>query len=208
MDNKYCTNCGVECMQSMRTCYECGNEDFSDTPVTIKPKTSSLSAEQPVASNPQKPMPWETSSAGKPPLVGVRGWLLFFVIIIVFISPIYAGYEIKNLVELIADPKFPSGVLKNWMVAIACAAALLVLYGVYAGVQLWSVKSGAVKTAKTYLVVAAVLPWVICLIFLQFLTGPEIFKNMGGEVIGGMIFSGIWYWYLASSRRVKDTYNL
>ena len=79
-----------------------------------------------------------------------------------------------------------------------------------AGIALWSVKSGAVKIAKTYLLIF--LGYSFISMFLPFTVALPFQDNdvMIAEVAKGMIrpllFFGIWFWYLNVSKRVAATY--
>ena len=82
---------------------------------------------------------------------------------------------------------------------------------VYAGLALWRIRPGAVRTAEIYLLcflcyqgIAAVLP---------FLAGLPASANHGlteavyKNLTRGLLYFGLWYSYLNKSKRVKATYN-
>lgn len=135
---------------------------------------------------------------------GVKGWLLFLCIILTIINPLltifmyFAKYKGFNALYYfgIADT--------FWII-------LITLFGMYAGINLWTVRSNAVKVTKIYLLALAG--------YALFITGYTFFILMPqnpsaydiGTAIGGMIrliaFSVIWYQYMLKSKRVKATYR-
>jgi hypothetical protein len=87
----------------------------------------------------------------------------------------------------------------------------LIAFSIYAGVGLWSIRPGAVRTAKKYFlfylgyaVIAAALP------FMAGLPSAANEAVIGGAVkgtLGGLVSFAIWYSYLNKSERVKATYE-
>lgn len=143
-------------------------------------------------------------------LQGVRGWLLFFCVTLVFLNPLatlgFFGYSLSQIVP--AFDRLP-GLL---VVAIADGVASLALMSlsVYAGISLWRVRPNAVKSAKTFLLagVAYVLisPLLILLsglpIGVAASTLPDAYLSAGRS----LVYYAIWFNYLRTSKRVQATY--
>jgi hypothetical protein len=83
-------------------------------------------------------------------------------------------------------------------------------FGIYAGVKLWRIRSGAVTTARIYLL--CLLAYNVGSLGLPFLLGlpSEYSQRLLMEAVPGfvptMIGIAIWYSYLTQSRRVRATY--
>ena len=84
-------------------------------------------------------------------------------------------------------------------------------FGMFAGIQLWRIRPGAVQAAKKYLycalgyhVIGIGLPWIAGL-------PPEDTKPMivAGirDTMRGLIHFAIWFSYLNKSKRVRATYT-
>ena len=123
-------------------------------------------------------------------LEGVHGWLLFFCVILVIISPL------ANFLEAAKYKNLPWGA---WILALALEG-----FSIYAGVELWRVAPGAVKKAKAFL-------WT----YLAFtVTGGVAFLSLSDEAtakdladtLRSVVFFCFWYLYLIRSKRVKNTY--
>jgi len=144
-------------------------------------------------------------------LAGVRGWLLFFCINLVILSPVvsliflYVGYNgIGEYAYL-----FPRLVPVATIDSVATVA--IVLFGIYTGVGLWRVRDGAVRVAKTYLIVnlaygfAGVILQIVSIYPLEI--DSSYFSDMAQSAVRATIFTAIWYSYLNRSRRVHATYG-
>jgi hypothetical protein len=160
--------------------------------------------------NEQTP-PLPNQEANPTPYKGVGGWLLFFCIVLTIIGPLVGIFNLASgfatcypLLE-----RFPALILLLLVDTILSLA--LIAFGIVTGIMLWRVLPNARKIAKIYLwsslgyaVIATILPFVVGL-------PQETYKAMLPEVIGtlfkGMIFFGIWFSYLCTSKRVKATYE-
>ncbi len=142
-------------------------------------------------------------------LVGVRGWLLFLCIILVFLYPLSLLRGINfRAVEEIQDeyPRAMTIALIDSFVVVA-----LIVYSIYTGIRLWRVRPRALANAKRFLLVA----WI------YFLTGRlAIFvvgfpKEVNALVLRRLLwqlpmFSVLvfgWWEYLTRSKRVAATYR-
>jgi len=84
-------------------------------------------------------------------------------------------------------------------------------FGLFAGIQLWRIRPGAVLTAKRYLFCALMsqaveigLPW------MTGLPAEDIRTMVAANVrnaVRGLIPFAIWYSYLNVSKRVRATYS-
>ncbi|MBN2052673.1 DUF2569 family protein [Candidatus Woesearchaeota archaeon] len=139
--------------------------------------------------------------------VGVKGWLLFLCVVMTILSPLASLSRMMTGCESARQASHISGV--NTLVTIDTIFSLvLIALSFYAGVGLWSKRSGAVKTAftffKTYL---GYLAW--CLfspVLLPSRYQAAYFGAILPLVIGGLIGYWIWTSYLKKSKRVKATY--
>ena len=131
---------------------------------------------------------------------GVGGWLLLFVIILVFITPLYL------LFDVIVNPSFysfSSGVYDLaslvWVFAVA-------IWSIVVGVSIWTRKEKAIIYAKEFLIVSLVLTIVFTFLYLDLYTAEEQ-GVLFTDVFRSLIFFGIWFSYLSASKRVKNTFK-
>jgi len=141
---------------------------------------------------------------------GVGGWLLLLCCVLTIFSPLgtlanlIASYEESALYFDV----FPG--IKKVIYIDTFLSILLMIKSVRAGIALWSVKPGAVKTAKNYFLIFT--GYCIVVFFLPFTAGLPSEANdvmlLEGffELIKSSVFFGIWYSYLNVSKRVKATY--
>ena len=140
----------------------------------------------------------------------VGGWLLLFCISLVFLSPLITIYNLVSSYQALNMyfDLYPG--LKIIGVSDGIMSAMLMLFGISAGVSLWRIVPGAVKTAKIYLMISA--GYLVFAAFIPFAVGlpakfneamiPEVVKSS----IKGFMYVVIWYSYLNASKRVKETY--
>ncbi len=153
----------------------------------------------------------ETSST----LVGrqytkVGGWLLFFCIGLTILAPLVTLFSMAVSLKQASQysGQFPG--LMSMTVIDTILSVALMAFSIYAGVGLWTLRSGAVQTAKKYLL--CYLGYFAIAAFLPFMAGlpssavdamiPEVAKN----TVRGIIYFAIWYSYLNKSVRVRGTY--
>ena len=80
---------------------------------------------------------------------GVGGWLLFFIIYVTILKPVWIGYlAFHEWNQYRSEPTPVSFPLLQitWPIRIAIS-----LFGIYSGVALWRVQPGAVRIARAYL---------------------------------------------------------
>jgi hypothetical protein len=155
----------------------------------------------------QQVVPAETHAM--PQYRGAGGWLLFFIFSLTIITPAFQCYIAYN--EWTQYNAAPSSVLFNVFAVDLSMRAILIVFGIYAGIQLWRVKPGAPRIAKTYLMAIFVQQIVLVLIGLwtvsKVAAGPENIGNVIIQPVRSFIYVAIWYAYLNRSRRVASTYQ-
>ena len=146
-----------------------------------------------------------------PKYKGVGGWLLFFCLSLTVFSPLI------TIIALIASYTDAFRLLDSFpgVMAITVIDTFLDLvvmaFSVYAGVSLWRVKPGAVRTAKRYLL--CLLAYVAVASILPFMAGlpSDVNEVLIAEVIKGasrqVSYVAIWYAYLNKSKRVMATFE-
>jgi hypothetical protein len=151
--------------------------------------------------------------AGSPPRYrGVRGWLLWLCFGLTVISPIWTLVNLSRTWEELS-PYFARFPRLEVMTIIDNSLSLgLMVFSIYAGMQLWRVRPHAVPTAKKYFVCLLVYQGIASV--LPFMAGlppeanQEMFKQVIGDGIRAVIGVAIWYSYLNKSQRVQATYAL
>lgn len=132
-------------------------------------------------------------------LKGVGGWLLFFIITLVFIGPIY------QLLDFFLYPQFyfygevlaPSSVVY---------AILISGWMIFAGVSLWAKNKKAVIWAKEFLIAMLVLS-IFSSIYSYGFFSSEDYSLILYDVFRGIVYFAIWFSYLNVSKRVKNTFK-
>lgn len=206
----FCTQCGSKNPDDARFCHKCGQSIWQ------APKESPVSA-KPIGLNEISPIPIPSSSQnhvrGKRngSLNGVGGWLLLLCISLTILSPLHGLANIMKEWNY-AKPlfEFYPGLNLAVTLEVLCSIALTA-YSIYAGSELWSVKLGAVKVTKNYLVTSLfyllVSPFVFAAIAdLPSAFNDEIAKEGAKNAILGILSFAIWFTYLNKSKRVRATY--
>lgn len=142
---------------------------------------------------------------------GVGGWLLFFCISLTILSPLTSLVSYTNNFNQIESLfiQFPG--LKTVSYIDIILISCIMIFSVYAGIALWSIKKDAVKIAKTYLM--TFLVYIIISSILPFLAGLPSSVNDAmitptvTSAIRSIIYFGIWNSYLNKSKRVMATYS-
>lgn len=142
---------------------------------------------------------------------GVKGWLLVLCLALTVFSPLVSIINLSSGYYMTSDffPAFP-GVEKIFYLD-SLLSLIMIILGVRAGLALWTVKPGAVKTAKTYFLI--LLAYSVVAAALPFMAGlpSEVNYAMLPEMVVGLlqslIFFRIWFSYLNRSKRVRATYS-
>jgi hypothetical protein len=159
---------------------------------------------------PSLPPPISTAIVDEPGYKGVGGWLLFFCVSLTILSPAITFVSLARSYG--ASSRFFSqfhGLLVITVLDTILSTALMA-FSIYAGVCLWKVRPGALRTAKTYLfcllayfAVAAVLPFMAGL---PSAANAAMLPVVVLSSVRGLIYFAIWYSYLIKSKRVQATY--
>jgi hypothetical protein len=145
-------------------------------------------------------------------LVGVKGWLKFFCIVLTVISPLLMLGQISlNWRE--TEPylsTFPN--LRTAAVLENCFLLAMMGFSILAGSALWSRKHGAVDLTKKFLVVSLAYSMVSPFLLIALTNLPaevnnEIVKEGIKGAIRGIVFFTVWFSYLKVSKRVRHTYR-
>jgi hypothetical protein len=146
----------------------------------------------------------------QPRYKGVGGWLLLFCLGLTIFAPLIT---LANLASAFNDASKVASRFPGLMTVItidALMATAIMAFSIYAGVSLWSIRPGAVKTAKTYLVVFFV--YTVLEIPLMLMAGlpseanEQLLKGSAAGLLRAVLYVGVWFSYLTRSRRVKATY--
>jgi hypothetical protein len=140
-------------------------------------------------------------------LTGVGGWLKLFVVVNLYITPVF--FALQSLLALVgfaalADDYpslMPIGLLEVGV------GGFLVWKWIEIARSLRDVQPGAVREAKTWL--GRTLAIRLAVVPLDFLTGLDAEDLMLGavkSVVLGLLGFAIWYSYFSVSKRVKATY--
>jgi hypothetical protein len=147
------------------------------------------------------PPPLPSEAFFQPRYKGLGGWLLLLCLILAVFNPLWLVLGLFN----------PKGLRTQFVDVLAAIDAvgfvLLNIGSLYAGLKLWRIRPGAVKTAKRYLL--CTIGFVAFHMILTFMFGAQSARyktedyTETAKTIG---FNAIWYLYLLRSRRVKNTY--
>jgi len=142
-------------------------------------------------------------------LVGVRGWLLFLCIILVFFYPLnlLRGINFRAAEEIQDEyPRAMTIALIDSFVVV-----VLIVYSIYTGVRLWRVRAGAVANSQRFLVIA----WLYFLLSRLSIFAVGFPPDLNLLVIRRLlwqlpIFTALvlaWWIYLSRSQRVAATFS-
>jgi hypothetical protein len=152
---------------------------------------------------------------------GVGGWLLFFIFTLVFFGPIAriwgVAHGYRRFAEGLATVPHPYSV-RAFYFAEVLVGFVLCAYGMFAGIQLWRARPGAVARAKQFLLVylgLAFVDYVMAIIWLVLMMpngrrSLALSKFLGDATYRRPLSAGfyvtLWYAYLWTSVRVRLTF--
>lgn len=143
---------------------------------------------------------------------GVKGWLRFLCILLVFILPLLSVVVVVQSYEQTSDSFSYYDGLEALFYAETVVILAIMGFGVFAGMSLWKMKQGAVK--KTFIFLWLYLGHFAVFTFLypmviDFSSRQEgiYWEKVLRLVIAKVAFAGIWFWYLKKSKRVEATFN-
>jgi len=141
---------------------------------------------------------------------GVKGWLLFFCIVLVILGPLYTLGNLANgysAASRLAD-RLP-GLMTATIIDTIVSLAVMML-GMFAGICLWTERPNAVAIAKAFLVVRLVYSVFAISLFMAILppaASDRFLPSATISVVKTLFFVGFWYAYLRRSKRVRATYS-
>ena len=128
----------------------------------------------------------------------VRGWLLVLCAVLLIWQPLNLGLTMAGLVDELAR-RGPG------LAVILLARLLAAGLGIAAGLSLLQLKPGAATIAKASLVYSAIVDVVV------YATPYSPNNRPPGDatiiLVASLVYYGIWFAYLARSKRVKATYE-
>ena len=142
---------------------------------------------------------------------GVYGWLLVLCLMLTVVGPLISAWLVANEYAQFS-PYFSSS--RGLQVAIFVSIAITacsVVFGIYAGLHLWSIRPRAVNTAKNSLLFGLAADIVTTV--LQIAAGPvsgadgRLVNEVTISVIPSLIFFTVCLAYLNKSTRVHATYQ-
>ncbi|MBA3035013.1 MAG: DUF2569 domain-containing protein [Desulfobacterium sp.] len=141
------------------------------------------------------------------PLYGVKGWLKFFVVINLYVSPvIFVLRYIMAWVGFTIIAKRHPGIIPVGLIETVITG-FLVFKWIQIARRIRDIAPGVIQEVKLWLKI--VLAWSILNIPLVFMTGMDADDLLPGAIKGiitSLIAFAIWYSYFNVSKRVKATY--
>ena len=149
-------------------------------------------------------------------LIGVRGWLLFFCISLVFINPLI---NISLIILYTANQHNTSTIfplLNTTLIIDLVITSLFSLIGIYVGIKLWIIHSRAISNANLYLNSLLIYSIISFLAYFIVIASYDVsFNSTSVKFLGDNFRSTIysigyvivWKLYLKNSERVKNTFG-
>jgi hypothetical protein len=156
------------------------------------------------------------STAGGPE--GVKGWLLLLCVNLMILIPAFSLYQTNCIVDILFLPQYRI-LLSIWSrnyyyfnIAMIFIMLFVAVYSFSSGWRLWSIKEGAIRSAKNFLIVQLSLT-LVTLTFQHIMTsssaGIGYFSDqIVVQALTSILYFSVWYTYLVKSRRVFNTYGL
>ncbi len=151
------------------------------------------------------------SQIRKGPEPGVKGFLLFFCIVLIFLTPFVAIYNLINDYQNASgDFDYIPG-LRLFLIVESGLRAFVILFSILAGASILSLWNGAVRLTKAYLITflcSLVLGMALLFSLVEF--PPDyydlVLTKVAYETIGSLIYFVVCYLYISFSRRVRATF--
>ncbi len=141
------------------------------------------------------------------PLCGIHGWLKFFVVVNMYIAPVFFGIQqimgFTGFAMLAED--YPGIIVVGLIEAVV--GIFLVVKWIMIARRLRDIVPGVVQEAKRWLLIA--LAWNVLstpLVFLSGLDAEDVMVGAVKQLVGGIMAFAIWYSYFNVSKRVRATY--
>ena len=142
---------------------------------------------------------------------GVGGWLLVLCLMLIGVGPLISAWFMAHEYAEFAPYFAGSRGLQAAIFASIAITICSVVFGVYAGLRLWSIRSGAVNTAKQALLFGLAAD--IVTTFVQIAAQPSatadgrLLHEVTMSLIPSLIFFTVSFAYLNRSTRVHATYE-
>jgi len=141
----------------------------------------------------------------------IGGWLFFFCFLITVSIPLGVIYKVifSYIKSHIYFHQYPG--LEIVFYIDSCLSVALAVLSIRAGIAMIRIKPNAVQNAKNFLLIY--LAYTVIVSLLPFLSGLPKETNiaMVPTIISSackyLFYSGIWFWYLNVSKRVRETYK-
>ena len=191
---KYCASCSNECPATLRFCPRCGHTQFNSSPRQNNHNQSGIYDPSNI-NNPYNPNNNANSSSK---YYGVKGWLKFFTILMVFVWPIINAASIVFVLYLLRENLIPENE-KNYFIFSLCAYLCVIVGLMYSGLKIWKIETGAISHTKKFL-------WI--LLFYNIFDGIyySIAYSKVELGISGIFWTAVILVYFYKSKRVKNTF--
>lgn len=146
---------------------------------------------------------------------GIGGWLAFFCVILLVISPganyLYYTETQKSLEEARAVNPVLAQQLADFLRPLTLAPLLMIGVSFVTGIMMLARAPGAVLVAK----IVTFIPLLVGIGSLLMVNNSTLPKEVNDgmrqgamqDIFRGLVFCGIWFTYLCRSVRVKNTYG-
>ncbi len=141
---------------------------------------------------------------------GVRGWLLVLCLMLTVVGPAISVWIVGREFDALAA-RFATSRGAQWATIVSIALTTCsVLFGIYAGVRLWTIKPQAVRVAKAALLFGLAVD--VCTTTISTVLGTvspadnELLDVVLLNLAPSLVFFTVCLAYLNRSRRVEATY--
>ena len=193
-----------------------GGEPSAEPPPQLKPFRPEFSLGQLTELSVAAPPGHHVGKAPKQNLAGVRGWLLLLCLNLLILIPAFSLYQINCNLDFLFLPQYRillfvwSKSYYYFSIVNIFVMLFITAYSFYSGLQLWTIKAGAIRTAKTFLIVQLSLTLVMLALLQITMLQLGGNRNMAvfiiEQLVPPVLYFSVWYAYLGKSRRVDLTY--
>jgi uncharacterized protein DUF2569 len=139
---------------------------------------------------------------------GVGGWLLFFCLLLIIVFPATVLYQVRGAIDLLRQGVWTEPPLVGRILQVAYVG--LAAFSFTAGLLLLQKHRSAVTVAKVFLVTVTINAMALYLwnVTAHWSTLPydSVIDLAGAILLRPLVFTFVWYAYLANSKRVRNTY--
>lgn len=133
-------------------------------------------------------------------LKGIGGWLLFFVIVLILITPI------ASFADIFLNPSFyfyESGAFDYFSLIFITAFSA---WSIFVGLSIYLKNRRAIVWAKEFLIATTIISIIFTIYTFELFT-IEQQSTLVTDIFRQIVFFTIWFWYLSVSKRVKNTFK-